>query len=281
MKAMKRALIVALLATIPAVAQDDKRFRSPDGLTVDVDLATIRQTPDAFKAVWVRFDLQFCSMGKVSNPFFTQFVPSDYANFYAWDGQQPIWRKESYENLFGMLFMHKENPAIEQVYRLRTYDRVRVTGVVRNVFQDSPWIEVTAIEQLPNSVDTPTLAHLYRAESHMERREWSRAIAELSMAPAGSKPEFVIAAVNQNLGLCYLRVGEAQKASGYLAEAARLNGDDRRTQQLARAARENPASELDTSVDQSGVGEADRPMWEAFEADPRARRAAAPATPNR
>lgn len=280
---MKRALIVAILAATPAVAQtDEDRFTNPEGLIVNTDLAAIRQSPEAFKNVWVRFDTQFCSMGRVSNPFFTEFVPSDFANFYAWGGEQPIWRKESYDDLFGMLFMHKDNPQVEGLYKLSLYERVRVTGVVRNVFQDKPWIEVMALEGKSGEVDTPTLSHLYRAEAHMQRREWNRAIAELSLAPAGGKATHVLAAVNQNLGVCYLRVGEAEKAQHYLGEAVRLNSEDRETQSLARAARENPQMELDQDVDATGIGEADRPMWEAFDegARPRMYRSV-PAQPQR
>lgn len=277
---MKRALFVALLATAPAIAQEEDRFQNSDGLIVEVGLTEIRQTPDAYKNVWVQFDIQFCSMGKVSNPFFTQFVPSDYANFYAWAGDQPIWRKESYDDLFGMLFMHKENPEIHSLYDLRLYDRLRVTGVVRNVFQDTPWVEVMYFEPLTEKVDTPTLAHLYRAESHITRREWNRAITELSMAPAGGKPDFVVAAVNQGLGLCYLRVGEADKAQAYLTTARNLDADNRETQRLARAAQEDPRSELDQAVDRSSISEADRPMWEAFDEGGQTRRRG-PARPQR
>jgi tetratricopeptide (TPR) repeat protein len=280
---MKRALIVAILAASPAVGQtDEDRFTNPDGLIVDTDLAQIRRTPDAFKNVWVRFDLQFCSLGKVANPFFTQFVPSEFANFYGWSGDQPIWRKESYDDVFGTLFMHKENPKVDGLYQLRLYDRVRVTAVVRNVFQETPWIEVMAFEKTGSKVDTPTLSHLFRAELHMQRREWNRAIAELSLAPAGGKPNHVLAAVNQNLGLCYLRIGEAEKAQRYLGEATRLDQDDRALQALAQVARENPRQELDKDVDPAGMGEADRPMWEAFDEDSRpGLRQGLPAQPQR
>ena len=267
-EAMKRALILAILAATPLAAQTgEERFQNPGSQTIATELATVRQRPDAFKNVWVTFDTQFFSLGKVSNPFFTQFVPSDYANFYAWGGDQPIWRRESYDDVFGMLFVHKDNPEVEELYGLETYARVRVTGVVRNIFQDVPWIEVMTIDPLEGEVDTPTLAHLYRAEQHMARREWGRAISEFSLAPAGGKPNHVLAAVHRGLGTCYLRVGEADKAQSYLAEAVRLDTADRELQALARTARENPRAELDQDVDKSTVAEADRPMWEAFEAD--------------
>ena len=262
---MKRALIVALLATSPAVAQEEDRFTNPSGITVDIDLQAIRETPEAYKSLWVRFDLQFCSMGRVSNPFFTQFVPSDFANFYGWGGSQPIWRKSSYDDLFGMLFMHKDNPRVSDLYSLRLYDRITVTGVVRNVFQDKPWIEVVDFAAQTSTVDTPTLAHLFRAETHMARREWNRAISELSMAPAGDKPAHVMAAVHKNLGICYLRIGEAEKAQSYLSQAAALAApQDHEAARLEQIARENPRLELDTGVDRSGISDAQRPMWEAF-----------------
>lgn len=279
---MKRALFAALCVSLFAPAKAQMRLVEEEALVVDVDLDTLRSTPHAFQNVRVRFDVQFCSLGAIWNPFFTRFVPSEYANFYAWSGTQPIWQKDSYEDVFGMLFLNKSNPALRDLYRFRTYDRVRIEAVVQNSFQGNPWIEVIAMAAIPGRVDTPTLTHLYRADNYMQKREWQKAISELSLAPGSNQPVHVQAAINKSLGVCFLRTGEAERAAVYLGTAERLSeGRDGEAGRLARVAVEDPASQLDRAIDKTKVDETKRPLWEAFEDLSGQPEAGQPAKPNR
>src|SRR5690606_20970645 len=113
--------------------------------------------------VRVQMTVQFCSLGRVANPFFTRFEAALYANFYAWPDGEEIWQRERYDDLFGMFFMAKANEKTAALYDLETYDRVHVDAIVRNVFQGSPWIEVLDFEPVEGRVNTATLAHLNRA----------------------------------------------------------------------------------------------------------------------
>ena len=260
------ALLLASGLALPGVTAQSLVRDVPHAAVVPTTLEQLRETPDAFKGVWVRFEIQFCSLGRISNPFFTEFDPSRFANFYAWSGEQEIWRKAEYDNVFGCLFVDKELPVVDELYDKKLYQRFVATGVVRNVFQDRPWIEVRQFEPCPGQVDTPTLAHLYRAEKHMVDRDWQKAISELSMAPSADKPRFLRTAVHKNLAVCYLRVGEATQARSHLEVANRLQTQpDRELTQLSQVAAENPQAALDQGVDKGAVGEADRPLWEAFE----------------
>ena len=256
-----RAVLLAALATAPTFAQNERAI-------IDTRLEALRDSPDAFKSVRVRFPIQFCSVGKVSNPFFTRFVPSDYANFYGWSVEQPIWRRESYGDMFGLMFVSKRNEnTLDQLYKLRLYDRCYVVGTVQNVFQDQPWIEIESFELMSGKTSTVTLSHLFRGEQHMQRREWRQAITELSMAPADSTPGEVVSAVARNLGVCYLRLGEARPALDNLERAVALMPNDRETQRLVEQVRSRPDVGLDRQVDSTRVRDHERPMWEAFEED--------------
>ena len=282
---MKRVLFAAVCLSMLAPATAQGRLMDPDAIVVDVDLDTLRRAPEAFMNVRVRFDVQFCSLGRIWNPFFTRFVPSEYANFYAWSGTQPIWQRDSYEDVFGMLFLAKSNAQLADLYKFRTYERLTLEGIVQNTFQGNPWIEVLTMTPIQGRVDTPPLAHLYRAQLHMEKREWQKAISELSLAPAIEQPTHVMAAINKNLGLCYLRTGESSKAAVYLATADRLaDGRDVETSRLAQAAVQDPASQLDRAVDRSKMSETNRPLWEAFDdvaGQPQANPTGQPAKPQR
>lgn len=258
-------LALALTTCLCSLPAQGPEISSEGKLIIDTSLDALRADPDAFKAVWVRFDVQFSSLGAVSNPFFTRFEPIDFANFYVWGGDQPIWRRDSYDDVFPTLFMSKRNPNLKELYTVKQYERLRVTGMVQNTFQALPWIEVTEFQRLPSEVDTPTLAHLYRAERHMQNREWRKAISELSLAPSADKPGFVRASVHKNMGVCHLRLGEADQARHHLQLAQNLESGDRELNQLAAAAVKDPRSELDQGVDKDSVPEVDLPLWTAFE----------------
>ncbi len=240
---------------------------APEGQPIVVTtLEEMRAHPEAFKTVWVRFPVQFCSIGRVSNPFFTRFVPSDFANFYAWSDRQEIWKRGDYDSVFGMLFLSKESKVLNSLYDLDLYDRVWVTGIVRNVFQGEPWIEATKLEISGGKVNTATLSHLFRGESYMKRREWHRAISELSLAPSDRLPQSVLSSIHRNLGVCYLRLGEAQLAVQHLDQAVSMNaGRDYELKELQSTARDKPETGLDLIVDRSSLQDHERPMWEAFE----------------
>ena len=259
MSIMFRAVLLAAAITAPALAQNERAI-------VDTTLERLRESPEAYKNVRVRFPMQFCSVGRVSNPFFTRFVPSDFANFYGWSVEQPIWRREAYSDLFGLCFVSKRlEQTLDDLYALKLYDRVYVVGTVQNVFQRQPWINVEKLQPMSSKTSTVTLSHLFRGEKHMDRREWRQAITELSMAPGDTTPNEVLSAVAHNLGVCYLRLGEAQPALRNLERAAYLNPNAIDTERLLAQVRQRPDVGLDRQVDATRVRDFERPLWEAFE----------------
>lgn len=258
MKTATLASVVLLgIAALPAQDQFS--------VAVPTTLSQIRAEPQAYKNVKVEFTVQFASLGRISNPFFTKFTPTDYANFYAWGDEQPIWREGAYEDLFGMLFLSKFDSELESLYQLATYDRIRITGIIRNTFQDMPWIEVIKFEPSSGKLDTAVLTHLYRGEKLMDQRLWQRAIAELSLVPGGGVPNPALQSAYKSLGTCLLRIGEAKMAVSYLTSASQLSGGkDHGIEQLLAIARTQPDQALDRTVDSRDLKDHERPMWEAF-----------------
>lgn len=261
MKLLSTATLALTLAG-PCLAGGDRPARSE---LISTTLDAIRESPGTFKDVRVTFPVQFASIGSLQNPFFTRFVSNDFTNFHAWSDHQAIWRKDQYDDVFGYLFLSKENEQIDELFQVHVYDRMQLVGVVRDLFQGEPWIEVQSFELLTGKVDTPTLAHLYRGEQHMSEHHWTRAISELSLAPVDTVPDHVRAVVHRDIGLCYLRQGEAGQAVTHLEIAMELAGEnDRETAALLYTAQNTPAVELDRQVALT-VPDYDRPMWEAFE----------------
>lgn len=259
---MRTSLLLSLLVAAAALPAQDREF----GTSVRTTLTQVRAEPDAFRNVKIVFDVQYASLGKLSNPFFTRFTPTDYTNLYVWADEQPIWRQGAYEDLFGTLFYPKLGDRLEEVYKLRTYQRLQVTGIVRNTFQGVPWIEISEFQVLPGQVDLAVLTHLYRGEQLMDQRRWQRAIAELSLATGEGVPDTARQAVHRGLGVCFLRIGEPGRAMAHLQTAVQLGQQtDLELERMLVAAKEQPLLEIDRTVDSSGLRDFERPMWEAFE----------------
>ncbi len=257
---MKIALALGLsLALAPTLV-------AQHGTVVATTLDQLRKSPEAYRGVWVRFTVQFASLGKVQNPFFTEFESSKFANFYGWADEQAIWKKGQYEDLFGLLFVAKNNDICSKIYKMKVYDRIEVVAIVRNVFQHQPWLEITEFTKLKHRVNTATLSHLYRGESYMQKRDWRRALAELSLAPGKNIPDHIRGQVHKNLAMCYLRLGEAGTAVEHLEKAVDLMHDiDPEIRQMAALAKVKPETFLDRTLSNAQVEEHHRPIWEAFE----------------
>src|SRR5262245_52170150 len=182
---MKTSLLATLLlcaAALPAQDQDDPNT------SVVTTLTNVKADPDAYRNVKVTFNVQFVSLGRIANPFFTRFTPAEFTNIYVWADEQPIWQRSSYEDMFGNMFYPKVGPQLQQIFELHMYERLSVTGIVRNTFQSTPWIEVTEFSPLSGQVNAAVLSHLYRGETFMSERRWQRAIAELTLAPGSGVP---------------------------------------------------------------------------------------------
>jgi len=258
---MKTSLL-AMVLCVAALPAQDTDFSNPVATT----LTNIRLVPDAYRNVQVVFPVQFAALGKLSNPFFTKFTPADFSNFYVWADEQPIWQRTSYDHVFGNMFYPKTGSQLQQIFELRMYQRLQITGVVRNTFQDQPWIEVLSYDTLSGQVDAATLSHMYRGEQFMGERRWQRAIAELTLAPGSGVPAAVQAAAYKNLGICYLRIGESDQAVSALSMAQSLSPTpDREVEDLLATANTKPSRELDRVVGQTGLKDYERPMWEAFD----------------
>lgn len=260
---MKTSLLATLVLCAAVSAQDTVTQADSPVVTT---LTTIRKTPEAFTNVTVQFTVQFASLGRISNPFFTRFTPAEFANFYAWADEQPLWQRTSYDDVFGNLFYAKSGTQLQEVYGLAMYERMTVTGIVRNTFQSMPFIEVTSFSKMGEQVNSASLAHMYRGEQHMAERRWQRAIAELTLAPVGTAPATLRSAAYKSLGICHLRIGENEQAKTYLQMAQSLTTTtDTELNDLVSTAMTAPSKELDRVVGTNDLKDSERPMWEAFD----------------
>ncbi len=100
----------------------------------------------------------------------------------------------------------------------------------------------------------------------MQQREWSKAISELSLAPAANAPNNVAAHVHKDLAVCFLRLGEPGTAIRHLdISMSKMKEPDADIRRLAYVAVKTPEKELDRTITGVQVADHERPMWEAFD----------------
>jgi hypothetical protein len=147
---------------------------------------------------------------------------------------------------------------------------VRITGVIRNTFQNVPWIEVTDFEPLAGQLDTAVLTHLYRGEKLMEQRLWQRAIAELSLAPGEGVPENATCAPRTRTSAsacCAWARPRRRSATWSRPSETGTKGPDPEIDSLLAIAARNRTRPSTAPSTPSGLKDSERPMWEAFDGD--------------
>lgn len=232
-----------------------------------VELKTVRKQPQAFKNVWVKFKATYFGLGAVHNPFFTRFTRASYVNFAMWSDDQAIWKQSEYDNPCSTLFCEKkDNTLLETIYSLQRYQRVLVTGVVRNAWQGEPWFEITEVEPTSDTrMTTASLSHLHRAWSLIEQRKWQQAAIELNLASSDSLTENARGWLHGYMGLCQMRMGRAAKASAQLQIAKGLVPESQIIDGWLEQVAKDPRSAIDTASRVTAIRRGDRPMWEAVE----------------
>ncbi len=246
----------------PAVAQrieDLQGFTKPKETT----LSAIRDNPEAFKNVWVTFEIQFGGLSTVYNPFFTRFVPTDYVGLSAWGTEQEIWKLEEFRKDFHFLFVDKRSSAAIPLYKLKKFQRARVVALVRNTFQGTAWIEITELTPLPKSLDEATLFHMVRGETLMKEGKWKAARAQLMKASASpNAPGKVKGVIWSDLAVCYTKTGDFPQARKALALAKQAWPDYPQTKHLAQVLQERPIQGMDNRVEVSNLKEWEKPLWQ-------------------
>jgi len=228
----------------------------------ETDLESLRNHPEAFKSVWVSVNLQYGGLSKVYNPFFTKFVPADYICFAAWAGDQEIWKLEEFRRDFHFFFVDKRSNTALQLFKMKRFQRCRVVGFVRNTFQGTPWIEISTIEPLGESLEQATLYHFIRGRTLMKKKQWNLAQAELEKAGAqAGLPPFAGGEIWHDLSLCLLKQGNFPKALQVLALARESLPDSPRIAALTRQVARNPAGVMEEKVELPGLKPWQKPLW--------------------
>lgn len=262
-----RYVALALTAGLIVSATSAQRELGDLAAAKQVELETVRKQPQAFKNVWVTFKATYLGLGAVHNPFFTRFTRKSYVNFAVWDESQQIWKQAEYDNACSTLFCDKKNgKLLEALYGLQRYQRVVLTGVIRNSWQGEPWFEITKIEPTDDTrITTASLSHMHRAWSLIDQRKWQQALIELNLASSTSLTENARGWLHAYMGLCQMRIGRPDRAKSNFATATSLIPENLVIEGWMDQLAKDPRSAIDTANRVTTIRRGDRPMWEAVE----------------
>jgi hypothetical protein len=147
---MKRlALLIAVLLLAGAAAGvllPALQAQDPTLDPVTVGIRDLKQGPEKFVGLTVRFEGMFHNLENLWAPFFTPFVREDYLVFSVWPSDAEIWTKDGRLDDLPTCFLRKSDKLVKMLLNLKPYIPIQVSGTVLSDFHKLPWIEVSSIE---------------------------------------------------------------------------------------------------------------------------------------
>ena len=165
-------------------------------------LSELRAHPETWLGKPVRFVLQFQGLVDSWNPGLGRFGPADWVHLAGWSDDRYPWDPEVWEHPARHLFSRRGSPVALLMAEARRLERFEVTGVVREVFFDEPWIECTGIEPLYEMISEGTLLHVDRAIEFARQEKWELARQQYERALAAPLPEGARAELEHRMATC-------------------------------------------------------------------------------
>ena len=217
----------------------------------DVELTKVLETPSLFKNSTIRFKAKFTQTGKLSRVFHTKYDLSEYINLAVWPDEVRLWEKEGLKTFSPLLFVKKSSSIATVIGKLKKYQRVQITGLVSNDYQDQPWIEILAIKVLDKkALSEEALFHIrlgdkYHYGDHpaVEAKDIKPIVANIGISLTRAEIEYKKAleyelsdveksAVLELLGEVQLKQGKLTEAIASLTETLNINEDSGRSNHL-------------------------------------------------
>jgi hypothetical protein len=201
---------LVLVATSSVRASDDL---GPDSVVEEpplVDLAELRRDPLPWNGREVRLVLQYQGLVPDWDPHLTRFGTTDWVAFSGWSDERFTWNAVVFEDSLPTMFVRRESELAEQLADFLPYERFEATAVVREIFLDRPWIEVTAIRPVTGLVGEGTILHVGRARNFMRKQQWDLALQQFERAKAAPLPAHALAELDRQIIEC----NRAQEAGG-------------------------------------------------------------------
>ncbi|MBL8860493.1 MAG: hypothetical protein JNK02_00635 [Planctomycetes bacterium] len=183
-------LLLAALAAAGSPASTPEADRA--GVTpaaegpVDVTWSELADLPCLHHGSEVRFRIQVQGRLDRWRPGPTRFGPGAYAAVAAWADEQFPWDEAEFENPRVRVFVRRGAELDRTLASARAHQRFEVRGIVREVWNDRPWVELVAVKPLPEEIGEASVFHAARALERMADGAFQ--LAEEALQQALSAP---------------------------------------------------------------------------------------------
>src|SRR5262245_48736480 len=173
-------LALAPLATASAGWWDDLDKGEP------VRLSDLTAQADRWKGKVVTFACIYHKFDSVYQPYFTSFNPEKWLNATAWYDGAPIWEKGAFTDQdFPFLYLEQTHPQRAEMIAMLPYTRIEITGRVKDVYRQHPFIEILGFHATPATFGKSVVEWMLRGDNAAAVGDYTRAEANyrLVLAP--------------------------------------------------------------------------------------------------
>ena len=136
-------LALVLAVSLPLAASDAPKVDG-DGL-FPVELQTVLTKPESLRDAKVKFRCTFAAVTDLFDFQRTSFRPERFAAVAIWDDRAKLWQPEARADVVTTVFIPKDRITPTRSTSLRKYQQLEIAGVVKDVVEGVPQIEVLEI----------------------------------------------------------------------------------------------------------------------------------------
>ena len=236
-----RGLMLSMIVLLTAVAMPrvGNAAMSPQDDQSVIPLEKITANPTPFVDQDVAFVVQFHSVGGLDAPFYTEFERDWHMNFSAWPDGAPLWRKETYLNVFRHLFIERHKKTTADIIHAPKFSRWVVVGKVKSTFNGKPWILVTGLSRLEHQIQEAQLIKLHTGFRHRNAGRFAEAAVAFRAADGPNLPVSTRTIAIRNECFALNEAGKSDEALSRLNVALAQLSDDPNAVNLLSACRDD------------------------------------------
>lgn len=136
-------LALVLAVALPLAASDAPKVDG-DGL-FPVELQTVLSKPESLRDAKVKFRCTFAAVTDLFDFQRTSFRPERFAAVAIWDDRAKLWQPEARADVVTTVFIPKDRITPTRSTSLRKYQQLEIAGVIKDVVEGIPQIEVLEI----------------------------------------------------------------------------------------------------------------------------------------
>jgi hypothetical protein len=183
-----------------------------------VRLADVIAQPKPWLQKRITFTCVYHRPDEVFAPYFTRFHPEKHLNVTVWPDGAPVWEKDAFVADFPHVYLERTHVQRDETLSLPRFTRVEVTGEVKDVYRNLPWIQIHGIRRTGGTLGQAVVEAMVTGDNYVRAADPARAEGWYRRAlREPSLDETYALRVRK-------RLGDVLRATGRAEEAAQVEG---------------------------------------------------------